>query len=293
MEDSASELACRHCGRQIAIPASFCPWCGERIMVICATCKQYSPDHLPQCLHCHEPLEADDMQEVRAIVGLHPDVARLAADQARAQLVASGTVGRYTSGFFYDNGERRTALAELFGSPPDPIQTASGLLFAAVAYLVAYGYCDLRGSEYNDDDTPEWLETKKWDGQISCLEGTLATHSGFGLSIQDVLTKTVEDEMGFGFELTKPPRIRTPGMPEVPPVRNISNRHAIASILETARRTDLPDHEESVASATTYRAILSFVQDSPSRAKFLAERIIEVLAWFQLFEQDPVLALGR
>ena len=293
MEKEANSLACRFCGRLIAVPASSCPWCGERIMVICANCKQYSPDHLPHCMHCNEPLEADDMQEVRSVVGLHPDVARLAADRERAQLVSSGIVERYTDGLFFDDGERRTVLAELFGSPPDPAQTAASLLFVAIAYLVVHGYCDLKSSEYNEDDTPEWQEIKPWDGQISCLEGTLAAHSGFGLSIQDALTKTVEDEMGYAFELTKGPRIRTPGMPETPPVRNISERPVIAGLLETARRTDLPDHEESVASASTYRTILSFVKDSPTRARFLTERIVEILDWFQRFEEDPVLALGR
>ena len=64
-------------------------------------------------------------------------------------------------------------------------------------------------------------------------------------------------------------------------------------IVEIGRRAVLPEHDRNAACAETYRAILSFVQAAPERARSLAQTILDVLEWFRQFEQNPSLALSR
>ena len=285
------QLVCRHCGRAIAVPASVCPWCRRAIMVICASCKQYTDDQEPVCGRCGAPLEADTLDDVRAAVGLGAEVARLAADRERARLVSSGVVARYLSGFFFDDGRRRTVVVELFGAPPNPRRMAAVLLFSATAYLVEEGYCGLvpeaRGEEL------EWVDVRQWDGQVLCVEGALAQRAGLRLPFGKAIDQLVADEMGFRFEVVKPPRIRTPGMPRQPAVRDLSAHSATAAIVELGRQAELPGHQEAAACRETYALLMRFVQSDPGRARYLAEQILEVLDWFERYEAEPALALMR
>ena len=86
-----SELACRYCERLIAVPASKCPWCGEMIMVICANCKAYTDDQNSLCMHCHQPLHPDHMDDI-VLQAHHPEIARMVEDRKHARLVASAVV---------------------------------------------------------------------------------------------------------------------------------------------------------------------------------------------------------
>ncbi|HIQ00886.1 MAG TPA: zinc ribbon domain-containing protein [Anaerolineales bacterium] len=285
------ELTCRHCGRRIAVPASNCPWCGKPIMVICATCKQYTDDQEPVCQHCGAPLVPDTLEEVRAVVGLQPDIAELVADRERARLVASGVIAQYLSGFFFDDGQRRTVLVDLFGAHPDPTREAAALLFAAVAYLVQEAYCGLEPT--SDGKGLIWAEVRHWDGQVRSLEGGLARRAGLGMTIRQVIDQVVADEMDFRFEVVRSPRLRAPGMPAQSGVRDLSARSATTAVVLVGRQTELPDHQEAEACRETYRRLVDFVQADPDRARFVATEILEVLDWFRRYEEDPTLALLR
>jgi RNA polymerase subunit RPABC4/transcription elongation factor Spt4 len=282
-------LVCRHCGRPIAVPASRCPWCDRKIMVVCAHCKQYTEDDQPTCRHCGQPLVADSREEVRRLIGLRPEVAELVADQQRAQLVASGVVALYLPGFFFDDGQQRTVLAELFGASPDNRRKAAALLFVAIAYLVEQGYCELRPA--SDARGLDWLETRPWDGQELSLEGALAAQTGLGLAVEQALDRAVRRLMGFEVEVTRPRLLQ--GGPRVPTVRNVSLHEALTAVLDAARTVVLPEHEERAACANTYRLLRAFVQADPDRARALAETILDVLDWFLRFQENPSLALMR
>jgi RNA polymerase subunit RPABC4/transcription elongation factor Spt4 len=286
-EDS---LTCRHCGRAIVVPASNCPWCGERIFVICASCKQYTDDQAPLCQHCGAPLVADTMEEVRTKVGLDADVAQLVADRERAQLVASGVLAQYASGFFFDDGQRRTVLTRLFGAPLTPFRETAALLFVAIVYLVQQGYCALQsvagGKGLN------WVEVRPWDGQARSLEGALAQRAGVDRSIRQVVDEVVGHEMGFRFGKTRASRLHVPGTPRLG-VRDLSERSATMAVVGLARATELPAHQEVEACGAIYRLALAFVQADPERAEYLAGEIGEVLDWFRRYEEDPTLAVLR
>lgn len=260
-------------------------------MVICSACKQYTDDQGAVCQHCGAPLVPDRLDAVREAVELHPDVAQLAEDRRRARLVASGVVVRYHSGFFFDDGQRRTVLVELFGAPANPQRMAAALLFSAIAYLVQEGYCQLEPAP--DGEGFYWGEGRWWDGQVLSLEGAFARRAGLGMTIRKVVDQVVADEMDFRFEVNRPPLLRAPGVPRPPRVSNLSARSATTGVIEAGRRTEMPDHEESDACRETYRQLLSFVQSDPGRARYLADQIMEVLDWFRRFEENPALALMR
>jgi len=259
-------------------------------MVVCASCKQYTDDQKPFCERCGAPLEADTMEEVRATVGLDPLIAQAVADRERAKLVASGVVVRYTAGFLYDDGQRRTVLADLFSALADHQREAAALLFAAVAYLVQEEYCVLRLAA--DGRTWEWIETRPWDGQALSLEGALARKAGVGRPIHEVVDRLISEEMGFRFEKSRRSPLRIPGTPRRP-VRDLSERSATTAVVELGRRTEMPDHREEDACREVYRLLLDFVRADPNRARSLAETITDLLEWFQRYEQDPSLALLR
>jgi len=284
-------LTCRYCGRPIAVPASTCPWCGKPIMVICAACRQYTDDQEPFCQHCGTPLMPDTLEEVRATIGVSPEVAELLTDRDRARLVASGVIAQYLSGFFLDDGQRRTILVDLFGTPPDAQREAAALLFAALAYLVQEKYCALRPTA--DGKSLEWAEVRPWDGQVRSLEGSLARRAGLRLAIGQVVDQVVAEEMGFHFEVTRPPLIRAPGVPRPPRVRNLSARSATTGVVELGRQTVLPDHQETAACREVYRLLLDFVHTDPDRARYVAGEITEVLNWFRRFEEEPIVALTK
>jgi len=289
--EGEAELTCRYCGRPIAVPASRCPWCGRRIMVICAACKQYTDDSQPTCQRCGAPLQPASREEIRRGVGVPPEVADLLADQERAHLIASGVVAQYLPGFFFDDGQRRTVLVELFGRHRDRRQEAAALLFAAVVYLVEHGYCDLRPMEGRPE--MEWVEIRRWDGQVRSLEARLARQAGLGLTIAEAVDRAVQEEMGFGFEVVRPSGVGLPGLSRQPTVRNTSARSALLAIVEAGRRTVLPEHEGKTACAETYRTLAAFVRAAPERAQSLAQTIVDVLEWFLQYERDPSLILAR
>lgn len=284
-------LTCRLCGRPIAVPASKCPWCGGTIMVICASCKQYTDDQEPLCQHCGAPLLPDTMGEVRARATLDAEVAELAADQARAHLVFSGVVAQYLRGFFYDDGQRRTVLVDLFGGPPDNNREAAALLFAAIACLVQEGYCSLE--PIAGEEGFLWAEVRRWDGQARSLEGGLARQAGTGKTIRQVVDRLVAEEMGFRFEVLRPPRVRLPGMRNRTEVRDLSARSATTAVIQLGRQTALPAHQEVQACRETYRQLAEFVRTDPARARRVAEEIVEVLDWFRRYEEDPTIGLAR
>jgi RNA polymerase subunit RPABC4/transcription elongation factor Spt4 len=260
-------------------------------MVICAACKQYTDDSQAVCRQCGAPLEEDTQEEVRSVVGLRPEVAELAADRGRAVLVASGVVAQYLPNFFYEDDQRRTVLVELFGSPLTPWRAAAGLLFSSVVYLIGKEYCTLEPIE--GDKGFRWQERKPWRGQLRSLEGSLAAQAGLGLTVREAIDEAVQEWMGFDFEITKPSRLSLPGVPKRPPVRDLSDFPAQTAVLETARQTALPTHEENAACAEIYRMLNGFVRTSPQLARYLAEEIREILEWFRQYDRDPTLALTR
>jgi len=284
-----SGLTCRHCGRPIAVPASRCPWCDRQIMIVCAACKQYTDDSLPTCQRCGAPLQPASREEIRQFTGVPPEVAELLADKERARLIASGVVAQYLPGFFYDDGTHRTVLVELFGRQANRLRRAAALLFAAVAHLVHHGYCDLRGVEGRQE--MEWVEVRRWDGQVRCLEGRLAKQAGVGLTVGEALHRAIQEEMGFGFEVIRPSRTGLPGGPRIPTVRDRSERPPLTAVIQAGRRAVLPDHEESAACAEVYRTLLAFVRADPDRARRLAQTVLDTLEWFRQYEEDPSLAL--
>lgn len=260
-------------------------------MVICAACKQYTDDSQAVCQRCGAPLEEDTQEEVRAVVGLQPEVAELAEDQRRALLVASGVIAQYLPNFFYEDDQQRTVLVELFGSPLTPWRAAAGLLFSSVAYLIEKGYCALEPIEEGAGFW--WQELEPWRGQVRSLEGSIAAQAGVGLSVREAVDEAVQQWMGFEFEVTKPSRLSIPGVSRRPPVRDLSDLSAQTAVLETARQTTLPSHEENAACAEIYRILVGFVRSAPQRARYVAEEILEILEWFRQYERDPTLALMR
>jgi len=284
-------ITCRHCGRTIAVPASNCPWCNATIMVICSACRQYTDDQEPVCQHCGSPLVPDDMADVRSKVGLDKDLAQIVEDRERAQIIASGVVARDLPGFFFNDGERQTVLVDLFGAPPDHRREAAALLFVAAVYLLQKAYCALEpGSE---EKALRWAELRPWEGQVRSLEGALARCAGFQLTFRQAVDQTIREEMDFRFEKVKPPRLRAPGAPQQPIIRDLSARTATVAVIERARQAELPQHDEKDSRREIYQLVLTFVRAEPQRARYLAEQILEVLDWFRRYEEDPAIALLR
>lgn len=265
-------LVCRHCGRPIAVPASRCPWCGRTIMVICAHCKQYTDDQGTVCEHCGAPLEPDRPESLRIGVGLDDRTAQLIADRRRARLLASGVVALHFPEFFYADTQRRTVLVELFGSPPEPHRKAAALLFVSIAYLIQHGYCALQPAA--GGESLLWAEVRSWDGQTLSLEGALARHAGLGQTLGQVLRRVIAEEAGITPEPERPTgRQRRPAV--VPSARPVAE-----TIVEIARRTVLPDHQENEACREIYQMLVQFVQHDPALARRIAEEILETLTWF-------------
>ncbi len=260
-------------------------------MVICANCKQYTDDHLPTCRHCGASVVADTLDEVRARVGLDPSLAQIVADRERAHLVASGVIAQYPGGFFYADAQRRTVLVELFGARAEPRQLAAALLFSALAYLLREGYCTLRPR--GEGEAPEWDEVRPWDGQERSLEAALARQAGLRLSLRKALDQVIAGEMGFRFEIVKPPRIRAPGVPQLPQVRDLSAQTSVTAIVQTARQTELPAHGEVEACRQTYRLLTEFVQANAELARSVAHLIVDLLEWYRRYEEDPAVVLAR
>lgn len=293
MMAEAEQLVCRNCERPIRVRASRCPWCNTHIMVICANCKQYADNSLPTCEHCGQPLQEHDRSELTRFMGVRPEVAALAMDHERAHLVASGVVAENLPQFFFDDGQRRTVLASLFGSPRTPLRTAQGLLFSAVTYVLEQRYCDLASGKRPDE--VQWIYRRHWDGQLRSLEGVLATEpeTGTDFTLAQILDRVIRQAMEFRYEVIPPPLVRMPGMPDTPRVRDLSTRTGVGGVVELSRRTVLPEHDVNQASAEIHRLLLVSVQVYPQRARMLIEKVRDVLDWFVKYEKDPSIALLR
>jgi len=265
-------LVCRHCGRPIAVPASTCPWCGRTIMVICAHCKQYTDDQGTVCEHCGAPLEPARLDALRVGVGVDNRTAQLIMDRQRAQLVASGVVALHLPDFFYADAQRRTVLVDLFGPSLTPHREAAALLFAAIVYLIQHGYCALQPA--GDGQSLLWAEIRAWDGQMVSLEGALARQAGLGQTLSLSLRQAIAQEAGVIPEPAKPAGRRR--KPEAAPL----GRPVAEVVVEVARRTVLPDHQDPEACRETYQLLAQFVRQDPPLARRIAEEVLEALAWF-------------
>jgi hypothetical protein len=241
-------------------------------MVICAHCKQYTDDQGTVCEHCGAPLEPDRLESLRIGVGVDSRTAQWIADCQRARLVASGVIALHLPDFFYADAQRRTVLVDLFGPSLTPQREAAALLFAAVAYLIQHGYCALQPA--GEGESPLWAEVRPWDGQILSLEGALARQAGLGQTLTQSLRQAVAEGAGITPEQERPAgRQRRPtAAPFARPVAE--------AVVEAARRTVLPEHQEKEACREIYRLLLQFVQHDPARARRIAGEVLEALAWF-------------
>jgi len=266
-------LVCRHCGRPIAVPASTCPWCGRTIMVICSHCKQYTDDQGTVCQHCGAPLEPARLDALRIGVGVDNRTAQLIMDRQRAQLVASGVVALHLPDFFYADARRRTVLVDLFGPSLTPHREAAALLFAAIAYLIQKGYCAVQRAE--GGQSLLWAEIRAWDGQMVSLEGALARQAGLGQTLSLSLRQAIAEEAGVMPEPAAPAgrRRRPRAVPFARPVAE--------AVVEVARRTVLPEHQEKEACREIYQLLVQFVQHDPDLARRIAGEVLETLAWLQ------------
>ncbi|MBC7226380.1 MAG: zinc ribbon domain-containing protein [Thermoflexales bacterium] len=265
-------LVCRHCGRPIAVPASRCPWCGRTIMVICAHCKQYTDDQGTVCEHCGAPLEPDRAESLRIGVGLDDRTAQLIADRRRARLVASGVVALHLPEFFYADAQRRTVLVDLFGSSLDPHREAAALLFVSIAYLIRQGYCALRPAA--DGGSLLWDEVRPWDGQTLSLEGALARQAGLGQTLGQSLRQAIAQETGIAPEQGRPADRRRR------PAAALPTRPVAEVVVEAARRTVLPEHQDAEACREIYQLLVQFVREDPPLARRIAGEVLEALTWF-------------
>lgn len=238
-------------------------------MVICSSCRQYTDDQEPVCQHCGAPLIPATLEKPPGAGVADERIAHLLADRERAQLVASGVVVQYFPGFFYTDARFRTVLVDLFGPSPDRLRQAAALLFAATAYLIHHGYCAFQPAPV-EEAPPLWAEQRPWDGQRMSLEGMLARQAGLGLSFPGALQQA----------------LRTEAEKEIPPTRRFTRAATKGLpisevVLELARRTVLPEHRESEACRETYRMLVAFVSEDPTRARRLAREILDVLTGLQ------------
>jgi hypothetical protein len=270
-----STFPCRHCGRPIAVPASNCPWCGQQIMVICATCKAYTDDQKLHCEHCGAPLQPDRMERI-ALFAHHPEVARLAQDRERAQLVASAVVINNVGDFFCDSGgSQRTVLVELLGSARDWKTTAAGVIFAAYGYLCQKGYCSMRlASEEDGQERIVLSRLRPWDGQQS-IEGELDEQAARALTTREATEQMIRALMGFRVMAVQGGTLRAPTQ------RSAPERPAPVAIEEVARLTVLPKHDRQQACRSTYRLLVEFVEADWERARALALEAMELLDRFE------------
>jgi len=314
-------LRCRHCGRPIAVPAANCPWpgCRQRIMVICDACKQYTDDRGEFCQHCGQPLVP--AQPVPAETGLGPPtiIVDLAADQARAQLVASGVIAEHITAFLFYGRQQQSVLIPLFGTLSAPERQAAAVLFGALVYLEKRGYATLQRGLGTKPGLC-WSEARPWDGQQHSLEAKLALLSRYkDVLAEDEWKQVIAEAMDFRCEVimldSEGDRVSSSvvnwggmkaaqaseeaarqramsswlGMTTDPysySLRDASPYPAPAGVIATARQTVLPDHEKAVACRDVYQMLLEFVQADPKRADYMAEEIRRAFTWFERFREQ-------
>jgi hypothetical protein len=291
-------------------------------MVICAACKQYTDDQGDMCQQCGAPLVEATFPELQMPTASDTQVNRLASDQARAQLVASGVIASYTSGFFYEGGQLRPELVDLLDSSLTPEGRAVMILFGAIAYLVQGGYCCLE-PETAPEPAHRWGEVRPWDGQTHSWEGRLARQTWQLTGIHQMVKQTIAEETDFccGVSVEQQPGVfggsgGRPLMDELlvtmaslpgalahvrermsrggairVRVRDLSARPATAAVIRLGLGTVLPQHEDESACWQTYRMLLDFIRSDRDRARHVAEQIDQALNWFCRYERDPQMVL--
>jgi hypothetical protein len=288
-------------------------------MVICAACKQYTDDDGAFCQQCGQPLVAATFDALRSPLRPQTLVANLAADQQRAQLVASGVIGQYPSSFFSEDARPYPLLAGLFGAPATREQQAEILLFAAVAYLVESGHMTMqRGTGLISGFLCQ--EALPWEGQLQCLEGQLALGSRLEMTLLEALQRTVADAVGLRLEVrvvdednytVDRTEADLAALPQI--LRRIQEEQrrsldnwflastetrstqvqawmaypTATGVIEMARQTVLPPHGEAAACHDTYQMLARFIHRDQERAGAIVREIQRVLRWFGRCEEQP------
>jgi RNA polymerase subunit RPABC4/transcription elongation factor Spt4 len=268
-------LSCRYCKRSIAVPGSKCPWCGEKIMVICAHCKAYTDDQSPLCMHCNQPLQADDMQDI-VLQAHHPDLARMVDDRRHARQVASAIVLHGVKDFFYATDRFQTVLADLFGATSERGTVEAGVVFSAYAYLCQEKYCAIRlqVDQQRDYLSVNWL--RDWDGQQS-VEGELAEQIERALTTAEATEKMIRSLMGFRLSAAES------GSLGGPMIRDVPDRSAFAAVAQVARNTVLPEGDLAESRRVTYQLLAAFVKEDRRRAQALATETKRLLRDFESY----------
>jgi hypothetical protein len=306
------EFTCRYCGRPIAVAMSTCPWpdCRETIMSICAACRAYTDNRGEFCEHCGEPLVEATFEEVELSGSTQELLVQLAQDQKRAHLVASGVTARYSDRFLSDTAPMEGVLADLLGVPLTYPSRATAVVFAAVAYLVQAGYCQLK---HQPAAEPEylWTEAKEWDGQMDGLEARMADQAWRMAPLGEAVQHMIATETGLLLDDPQPDDPlagdeQDPELDDTPSrvtsalnrllerlprrqqrLQGISPRPAVPTIVELGWETVLPKHQEEAACEKTRQLLVDFEEADPLRARYVLDQIYDVMDWFDQVEQDP------
>jgi hypothetical protein len=239
------------------------------IMVICANCKAYTDDQSPLCMHCHQPLQPDHMDDI-VLQAHHPEIARMVEDRKHARRVASAVVLHGIGDFFYATEGFRTVLADLFGSTTERGTIEAGVVFSAYAYLCREKYCALRLQVENQRETLPLTHLRDWDGQQS-IEGELAERAARSLTTAEATEKMLRSLMGFR-------TVRADGSAlTAPKMRDIPDRSAYAAVDQLARSTVLPEGDVAESRRATYQLLAAFVEEDPKRARALASETKRLL----------------
>lgn len=268
-------LSCRYCERSIAVPGSKCPWCGEKIMVICANCKAYTDDQSPLCMHCNQPLQADNMEDI-VLQAHHPELARMVDDRRHARQVASAIVFHGVKDFFYTTDRFQTVLADLFGVTSERGTVEAGVVFSAYAYLCQAEYCAIRLQVDQQRDYLSVNLLREWDGQRS-IEGELAEQIERALTTAEATEKTVRSLMGFRLSTAEG------GSLGGPKIRDIPDRSASSAIAHVAQTTVLPEGDLAESRRVTYQLLATFVKEDRRRAQALATETKRLLRDFESY----------
>ena len=288
-------------------------------MVICASCKQYTDDQKATCQQCGQSLVAATFDGLRSPLRAGTLVANLAADQQRAKPVASGTIAQYPSSFFAEDAQSYPLLADLFGIPATREQQAEIVLFAAVAYLVENGHVTLqRGTALMSGFLCE--AALPWEGQLQSLEGQLALGSRADTTLLEALQQAVAEAVGFCLEVrvvdedgytVEQTKADLATLPLV--LRRIQEERrrsldnwflastetrstrvqawmaypTATGVIEMARQTVLPAHDEAEVCRETYQMLARFTHRDQERAEVIVGEIQRVLRWFDRCEEHP------
>jgi hypothetical protein len=238
-------------------------------MVICANCKAYTDDQSPLCMHCHQPLQPDQMDEI-VLQAHHPELARMVDDRRHARLVASAVVLHGVEDFFRVGQGFQTVLVDLFGPARERGAVGAGVVFAAYAYLCQKGYCSIRVQIDEKRETLPVRRLRDWDGQ-QCMEGKLAEHTGRALTTAEVTERTLRGLMGFRMLTAETGALGARKAIDLP------DRSALAAVDQLARGTVLPDGNLAESRRATYQLLVAFVHNDRKLAHSLASEIERLL----------------